>query len=89
MRDEIEIILKQELRLLALRTRASLHITQKEMSELLCMNEKSYSYIETGVYMCGTSTCVLLLMMQEDPKSFLDDLKIKINKVYEKEMQLV
>lgn len=70
MRDKVERILKQELRFLALKTRNRLELTQKQMSEFLFMNEKSYSDIETGVYMCGTLTCIILIMMQEDPSAF-------------------
>ena len=89
MRDEKELILKKDLRELALKTREQLHITQKEMSELLSMKEKSYSDIETGVYMCGTLTCVLLLMIQDDPRIFLNQLKVEFAKEYEKELQLI
>ena len=89
MRDEKELILKKTLRELALKTREEVHITQKEMSELLSMNEKSYSDIETGVYMCGTLTCVLLLMIQDDPRIFLDQLRLEFDTAYEKELQLI
>lgn len=89
MRDKIEQMLKQELRLIALKTRNHLALTQKQMSELLFMNEKSYSDIETGVYMCGTLTCIILIMMQEDPNAFLQNLRQKIDKVYDEEMQVV
>ena len=89
MRDKVERILKQELRFLALKTRNRLELTQKQMSELLFMNEKSYSDIETGVYMCGTLTCIILIMMQEDPNAFLQNLRPQIDKVYDEEMQVV
>lgn len=89
MRDEAEQILKQELRFLALKTRNRLELTQKQMSELLLMNEKSYSDIETGVYMCGTLTCVFLIMMQEDPNAFLQNLRSKINKLNDEEILAV
>lgn len=89
MRNKIERILKQELRILTLRTRERKNLTQKEMSELLSMNEKSYSDIETGMYKCGTVTCILLLMMQDDPNAFLKELKEKFEKLYHKEMQLI
>jgi hypothetical protein len=59
------------------------------MSELLLMNEKSYSDIETGVYMCGTLTCVFLIMMQEDPNAFLQNLRSKINKLNDEEILAV
>lgn len=59
------------------------------MSELLFMNEKSYSDIETGVYMCGTLTCIILIMMQEDPNIFLQTIRQQIDKVYDKKMQVV
>ena len=89
MRDKVERILKQELRFLALKTRNRLELTQKQMSELLFMNEKSYSDIETGVYMCGTLTCIILIMMQEDPNTCLQNLRQQIDKVYDEEMQVV
>lgn len=89
MRDKVERILKQELRFLALNTRNRLELTQKQMSELLFMNEKSYSDIETGVYMCGTLTCIILIMMQEDPNAFLQNLRQQIDKLYDEEMQVV
>ena len=77
MREEKEILLKQELRFLAIETRARLNLTQRRMSDLLDMSETSYSDIETGVYMCGTLTAVLLLMEHEDPKAYLSKLKEK------------
>ena len=89
MREKIERLLKQELRFLALKTRDRLGLTQKQMSELLFMNEKSYSDIETGVYMCGTVTSLVLIIMQEDPNAFLKNLEYKIDKLCEEEMQVV
>ena len=61
MREEKEKILKNELRVLALKTRESKRLTQKEMAELLSMSETSYSDIERGVYKCSALTVVLLL----------------------------
>lgn len=89
MRDSVERVLKQELRILALKTRNDLKLTQKQMSELLLMNEKSYSDIETGVYMCGTLTGIFLIMLQDDPGAFLRNLKQKIDNVYDELLQVV
>ena len=47
------------------------------------MSESSYSDIETGVYMCGTLTAMLLLLMQEDPRGFLQALDEAFAKQYE------
>lgn len=85
MRGKLEVILKEELRTLALKTRDRQHLTQREMAETLSMNETSYSDIETGVYMCGTLTAVLLLMKQNDPNEFLGQLKQRINKLFDDE----
>lgn len=85
MRGKMEEILKEELRTLALKTRDRQKLTQREMAETLSMNETSYSDIETGVYMCGTLTTVLLLMKQADPTQFFDQLKQRLQKLFEDE----
>ena len=56
MRQELEKILKDELRFLAISTRNHLNLTKKEMGNRLQMSESSYSDIETGKSMCGTLT---------------------------------
>ncbi len=89
MRDEFETLLKEELRMLAIRTRDCLSLTQRNMAKILAMSESSYSDIETGVSMCGTLTAVLLLMHQSDPTGFLLYLKAKFRELYENAMQLV
>ena len=83
MRTEKEMLLKDQLRLLAIRTRDRLDLTQREMAERLEMSESSYSDIETGVYMCGTLTAMLLLLMQEDPQGLLQALDEAFAKQYE------
>ena len=89
MRHELSIILGEELRFLAIKTRARLNLTQKEMGERLYMSESSYSDIETGRSHCGMLTVVLLLDMQENPKEFLQNAERKIAEWYAKEMQPV
>ena len=66
-----------------------MHLTQNEMGKKLEMSESSYSDIETGKTMCGTLTAILLLNMQDDPRTFFSHLKIEFAKQYEKEMQPV
>ena len=82
-------ILKEELRVLALKTRDRMQLTQNSMAELLAMSENSYSDIETGTYMCGTLTTVLLLMEQEKPETFLAELHGKFQKLYEEELRRI
>ncbi len=89
MRHEKEELLKEELRVLAIRTRDRLKLTQNKMARLLEMSESSYSDIETGRTMCGALTTVLLLSMQEDANAFLLKLEIKFSEQYEKEMQMI
>ncbi len=89
MRIEKEKILKEDLRILAIRTRERLGITQKKMAELLDMSESSYSDIETGESMCGTLTTVLLLGLQSEPSEFVTNIKGKFQRLYEKEMQTI
>lgn len=81
----MEAILKDELRTLALKTRGRRDIPQRVMAEELVMNESSYSLLESGVYMCGTLTAILLLSMQEDPKEFLQKISQKFENLKEME----
>lgn len=37
--------------------------------------------------MCGTPTAILLLIEQDDPGIFLNEMKGKFEKLYEKEME--
>lgn len=78
MRNEANTFLKNELRSLAIKTRARLKLTQKEMAVMLVMNESSYSKIETGKVMCGTLTAMILVSRQEYPDVFLQDLWDKL-----------
>ena len=89
IRENLKIILGEELRFLAIKTQNRLNITQKEMGEMLQMSESSYSDIETGKNKCGTLTAMLLLNMQEDPKHFLNTVNKEFEKWYAKEMQPV
>ena len=89
MRHEKEILLKEELRVLAITTRDRLGFTQKEMSQRLDMSESCYSDIETGRSMCSTLTAILLLEMQANPSKFLFAIKVKFDEQYENEMQAV
>lgn len=85
MRERYNTFLKKELKDLAVKTRKEHGITQRKMSEILEMNETSYSNIETGVYMCGTLTTVLLLMEQKDPSRYLKELELKFQELEEGE----
>ena len=85
MREEMEKILKDELRVLALRTRERLGLKQREMAEKLVMCDTSYSDIETGVYKCGTLTAILLLLEQPDSNEVLQEIREKLNHVYDEE----
>ena len=87
MRQELEKILQEELRFLAISTRNHLNLTQKEMGKRLHMSESSYSDIETGKSMCSTLTAFLLLDMQNDPSKFIKKTAIRFAEWYEKEMQ--
>lgn len=86
MRRELEAILGEELRFLAIKTREEMDLTQREMGERLQMSESSYSDIETGKTKCGMLTSVLLLDMQDDPKVFLRNVETKISDKYETEI---
>ena len=89
MRNDLETILGEEFRFLAIKTRDRLHLTQREMSDRLQMSESSYSDIERGVYNCSALSAILLLNMQDDPNCFLNTVNEKFREWYEREMMTV
>lgn len=89
MRKELEALLRDKMRKLAIKTRKEHRLTQKEMATKLYMLENSYSDIETGRTNCGSLTIILLLQMQKDPNAVIDDLSIEFQKLYEMEMSIV
>ena len=89
IRHQLEIILGEEFRILAIKTRERLSLTQKEMGERLQMSESSYSDIETGKSKCGTLSAVLLLNMQNNPIESLLLIKTKIDEWYARESMMV
>ncbi len=89
IRDDLETILGEEFRFLAIKTRERLHLTQREMGDRLQMSESSYSDIERGVYNPGALSAILLLNMQDDPNCFLNTVDEKFREWYEREMMTV
>ncbi len=89
MRDKMNECLKQELRTLAIRTRAELSLSQHAMAERLLMHENSYWDIEAGHSMCGSLTVILLLLAQDDPSMFLHEVEQSFSQLYEKEMMAI
>ena len=89
IRDDLETILGEEFRFLAIKTRERLHLTQREMGDRLQMSENSYSDIERGVYNPGALSAILLLNMQDDPNCFLNTVNEKFREWYEREMATV
>jgi len=87
MRQFMEELLKEELRILALNTREQLNLTQSKMAEKLVMCDHSYSYIEIGQNMCGTLTAFLLLSTLEDPNAFITKTKEKLEKLSQEKMK--
>lgn len=89
IREDLKIILGEEFRLLAIKTRERFKLTQREMSDKLQMSDSSYSDIERGVNIPSTLTAILLLNMQDDPNFFLTAIDEKFRKWYEREMTTV
>lgn len=89
IREDLETILGEEFRFLAIKTRERLQLTQKEMSDRLQMSDSSYSDIERGINNPSALTAVLLLNMQEDPNFFLNTVNEKFQEWYEREMMTV
>lgn len=88
MRKELENVLGEQYRYLAIETRGRLGLSQEVMGELLYMSVSSYSDIETGVTNCvSTLTATRLLSMQKDPALFLQKAEKVISEYLENEMQ--
>ena len=85
IRDDLKMILGEEFRFLAIKTRERLRLTQREMSDRLQMSESSYSDIERGVYKCSALSVILLLNMQDDPVCTLNNVNEKFREWYERE----
>lgn len=82
MRAEMEAILKETFRDLALKLRYERKITQHKMAEALVMSERSYEDIECGRSACGALTICLLLIECEDANKILADLRVEFEKVH-------
>ena len=89
IRDDLKMILGEEFRFLAIKTRERLRLTQREMSDRLQMSESSYSDIERGVYKCSALSVILLLNMQDDPVCTLNTVNEKFREWYERELMTV
>ena len=85
IRGDLKMILGEEFRFLAIKTRERLRLTQREMSDRLQMSESSYSDIERGVYKCSALSVILLLNLQDDPICILNTVNEKFRKWYERE----
>ncbi len=84
MRQELEKILGEEIRYLAIETRERLNLKQREMGELLQMSESSYSDLETGETVCASAlTEALLLKLQKDPSVFLNRVARHFNEAFQ------
>ena len=76
IRRQLEIILGEEFRFLAIKTRERLGLTQREMSESLQMSEGNYSDIETGeVGCCSTLTAIYYHSVQLGKNRLVEDHK--------------
>lgn len=88
VRNDLIIILGDELRFLAIKTRERLCITQREMGGKHQMSESSYYDIETGKNKCNSLTAILL-SLQEGTEYFINTVNKKFDRCHEKEMLTV
>lgn len=89
LRDKMENYLKHRLRVLALKTRSDMGLTQRVMSERYIVAENSYSALETGEYMCGTLTTILLLADQKDLILTINEIMTDLEKIREEELMTI
>ena len=81
MRNEMKTILKEEFRILALKIRYDLGLTQDKMSEKLGISERAYSDIENGRSTCGTLTAMILLMYTDNSVMFIQHIQARFEEI--------
>ncbi len=86
-RYDLEQIMREYMRILAIQTRDRLGLKQKQMADELFMSESSYSDIETGRAGGSALTVVRLLNMQERPEEHLHRLNEKFGELLSGDLQ--
>lgn len=84
-RKALEKQLKNNIRILAIQTRAELNLTQRKMADRLHMSESCYSDIETGRSGGSTLTFLLLLEMQDKAEECLHSFSAELRRIDEAE----
>lgn len=76
MRKSYQKVLRDAFRDHLINTRDTLHLTQAQMAEMLCMDERSYISLEHGKSCCGALTLsMFLLFCCPDSAKFLEELR--------------
>lgn len=76
MRKSCHKILKQCFYIHLIQTRTALGLTQAEMAEKLCMDDRSYVDLDHGKSCCSAVTLALFLIyVCQDVPGFLDELR--------------
>ena len=74
-RAELQAKLKVYIRGYVLSIRRNLNITKEQMAEELNIDVRSYSYIESGVYLCSFITFLSILRTSQDKIKLLNDIE--------------
>lgn len=86
MRKTYQALLKAYLFKKIRKIRKQIGMTQFEVSEILEMDLRSYSYIETGVHSCGTLSFILfLLYVSPNPLEVLEEIRKLFDEAKENE----
>lgn len=76
MRKTYHTILKEQFHFRLIQARVHLEWTQSEMAERLCMDDRSYSDLDTGKSCCSAVTLALFLVFVcEDVVGFIEELR--------------
>lgn len=80
MRKTHKKTLQQYFRSSILTRRNALHLTQSQMAERLCMDERSYSDLDRGKTCCSAVTLALYIaFLCEDVQEFVEGLRHAFN----------
>ena len=68
--------LKRYMRSYLIRLRDDLGLSKEQMAERLYIDGRSYSYIESGTYLCGFMTFCAILQICPDKEKLINELEV-------------
>ncbi len=81
-RETLQAKLKQYMREYLIKLRRDMELSKEQMAERLYIDARSYSYIESGTYLCGFMTFCAILQICPDKEKLIKDLEAILTEVW-------